>query len=456
MHYNGYCGAYMKNEGEHTMTTIHDLAAPQPSAKHSNGDWQRRLQLIVKTMREISTHTDPQEMVRAYGARLSELMPGFRMVSLSRRGLPSPQYRITRSSLWKEDINPWTQPDKLPLLDRGLLGDLLYGGQPVIIDQLEVPADDPAAEYLDGQRSLVAIPLFDNGEALNMVVLMREQASGFAREEFPELVWVSNLFGRATHTLVLKQQVNEAYEMVDRELRAVADIQRSLLPQEMPDIPTMSLAAHYQTSQRAGGDYYDIFPLPGGMWGILIADVSGHGTPAAVLMAVMHSIVHSYPGPARSPGQMLAYVNERLALRYTKHTGNFITAFYGIYCPVNRNITYSSAGHNPPRIKRCVDGSLLSLDQGASMPLGIMPDTPYSEATSELQAGDQIIVYTDGITEAMNARGELFGVRRLDEALENCHLDADALIQTVLSAVEEFTGGRPPDDDRTMLVAKIS
>src|SRR5207253_1299364 len=103
-------------------------------------------------------------------------------------------------------------------------------------------------------------------------------------------VWLSNLFGRATHNLVLAEELRQAYEAVDRELVAVADIQRSLLPAKLPKIPTMDLAAHYQTSRRAGGDYYDFFPLAEGKWGIIVADVSGHGTPAAVLMAITHCI----------------------------------------------------------------------------------------------------------------------------------------------------------------------
>ncbi len=109
---------------------------------------------------------------------------------------------------------------------------------------------------------------------------------------------MSNLFGRATYQLVLMQRLQEAYEAADYEMKVVADIQRSLLPKKPPKIPTLSVAAYYHTSNRAGGDYYDFFPLPDGQWGILIADVSGHGTPAAVLMAVMHSLATHLPRPA--------------------------------------------------------------------------------------------------------------------------------------------------------------
>src|SRR5262249_57089037 len=140
---------------------------------------------------------------------------------------------------------------------------------------------------------------------------------------------VSKVCGRATHNVVVEEELRMAYNAVDREMRIVADIQRSLLPEKLPKIPTLDLAASYQTSRQAGGDYYDFFPLPDGKWGILIADVSGHGTPAAVLMAVTHSLAHTYPGPPTPPSAMLDYVNGKLADLYTGSGDTFVTAFYG-------------------------------------------------------------------------------------------------------------------------------
>jgi len=263
--------------------------------------WSRRLDVITVMMREMSLQTDPQAMVRVYGKRMREIMPVHRYVALSRRGLEFPMYRITRSSLWAEEINPWKQKDRLPLLEGGLFGELIYGDEPRIIDDLVISPDDPAAEYFEGQRSLIAIPHFDQGVALNMAVMMRDEPGAFDREEFPEQVLTSNLFGRATRTLALAEELKRAYDIVDRELKVVADIQRSLLPRTLPTVSGLDLAAHYQTSQWAGGDYYDFFPLPDGRCGILIADVSGHGTPAAVMMAITHSIAHAYPGPLDPP-----------------------------------------------------------------------------------------------------------------------------------------------------------
>src|SRR5262245_44795135 len=127
-------------------------------------------------------------------------------------------------------------------------------------------------------------------------------------------------------------------------MRVVADIQRSLLPQKLPAIPGLELGAHYQTSRWAGGDYYDFFPLPDGRWGILIADVSGHGTPAAVMMAITHTIAHGYPGPPTPAPKMLEFLNRRLSCCSMRDMEAFVTAFYGIFDPATGTLRYSSAG----------------------------------------------------------------------------------------------------------------
>ncbi len=420
------------------------------------GDWQQRMSHIVETMRAMSLETDPQAMVQTYTSRIRQLLPADAFLAVSRRDLPSPKYRITRSSTWDPNFNPWKDASRLPLLEGGFLGSLLYGDVPRMIDDLEVPPDDPAAEFFAGHRSAIAVPQYDGGVALNMVVLMRKERAGFPKEIFPEWVWLSNLFGRATHNLVLSDKLKRAYEVVERELRVVADLQRSLLPKRLPKIPTLDLAVHYQTSQWAGGDYYDIFPLPNNRWGILIADVSGHGTPAAVMMAVTHSIAHTYPGDPEPPGRLLNFLNRHLSTRYTAGFEAFVTAFYGIYDPERRELVYACAGHNPPRLKRCEDGSVYSLDGVGNLPLGLDPDLEYEQATQVLVPGDQIVFYTDGITEATDHTGTMFGLTRLDEVLENCHLTAGGLIDAVTDAVARYTDDAPAADDRTLVVAKVS
>ncbi len=421
-----------------------------------SGDWQDTLDHIVATMREMSLQDDPQAMVRAYGNRVRQYHKTDGFVSLSRRGLESPAYRITRSSRWEAEVDPWKEKDRLPLLEGGLMGELLYGDVPRIINDLKVADDDPGKAYLEGHRSLMAIPHYDRGVGQNMVLMLRKEPYAFPPEQFPDWVWMSSLFGRATQNLVLSGELKKAYEVVDRELKVVADIQRSLLPKTIPSIPTLELAAFYQTSQWAGGDYYDFFPRPDGKWGLLIADVSGHGTPAAVLMAVTHSLAHGFPGPHDPPSALLDRVNHQLSTLYTADNEAFVTAFYGVYDPATRRLNYSSAGHNPPRLMRCSRGVVESLDGGRGLPLGLFADETYEDSSLDLAPGDQITFYTDGITEAVAADGSMYGLDRLDAILSRCGGDATGLVADVVADVRAFTGDVPPADDQTLLGLVVS
>jgi sigma-B regulation protein RsbU (phosphoserine phosphatase) len=438
-----------------------DRFTPGPDGSLSNDpffslDDETRLRLVVEIVREMSQQTEPKQMVNTYLARMAKLFPSDRRLSMSRRDLEVPSFRITRYSEWTKEIDPWHEKQLLPLLEGGILGELIWGDEPRLINDFRVDPRDPAAAYLEGQRSLVAVPLYDEGVALNMVVITSEKPNAFPKSSFAERVWLGNLFGRATHNLVLAEKLKEAYDLVDREMQIIAGIQRSLLPAQLPKIPTMDLAVSYQTSHRAGGDYYDFFPLPGGRWGILIADVSGHGSHAAVLMAITHTIAHTYPGSATPPEELLNYVNRHLTCRYTSQAQSFVTAFYGIYDPATRTLQYASAGHNPPRLKSCSDGKVSSLDGAQSLPLGIAGDVSYTRCTRVLKPGDQIIFYTDGITEASNPGGEMFGLKRLDQSLTLCPIRASNVLDNVLEAVNRFTAGQPALDDQTMVVATIS
>ncbi|QDV38637.1 PP2C family protein-serine/threonine phosphatase [Tautonia plasticadhaerens] len=420
------------------------------------GDWHQRLDVVVSMMREMSLQSDPEAIVRTYGEKMASLLHSDRRLSLSRRGLDFPRFRVTRYSGWDDPINPWTQKDRLPILEGGLLAELIYADEPRIVNDLRISPDDPAFPYLDGMRSLMALPNYDQGQGLNLVLALRADPDAFDPETLPERVWMSNLFGRATANLVLRQELERAYATVDRELNRVAEIQRSLLPKILPDIPHLSVAAHYQTSQWAGGDYYDFFELSDGKWGLLIADVSGHGTPAAVMMAITHAVAHGHPGHPDPPSKLLEHVNDRLSRLYTADGAAFVTAFYAIFDPATRTLSYANAGHNPPRLKRCSDGSIGGLDAVGGLPLGVFPGIQYEQATAPLTPGDQLVLYTDGITDATDPDGRYFGLDRLDRSLYTCREDADELIASVLRALDRFTKGHPVEDDRTMLVAKVS
>lgn len=417
-------------------------------------DWREELAIVDQLMKDVSRQTDPQELVRIYGEGVDKLFARDAWISLSRRGLSRPDVRITRSSSWQEDINPWKEKHRLPIIKGGMLEDLIYRNEPRYVPDFTPDPKDPAYEYFKDARSFVTFPQYDNGEALNMFIPMWREPNGFDPTKMPALHWQSNLFGRGTLNMVLRQELRETYDAMDRELQVVGEIQRSLLPQTLPTVPGLDLAASYETSQRAGGDYYDLFCLPDGSWGLFIADVSGHGTPAAVMMAITHAIAHSLPGPPTPPGSVLDLLNRKLLGRYTYGTGTFVTAFYAVFHPATKRLTYACAGHNPPRLRRA-DGSIIPLDAVGGFPLGLFDEPSYADSSINLASGDLLLLYTDGIVEAMDNNRREFGVSRLDELLRTPDLTPDEAAKAVTQAVERFTQNAPISDDRTLLAAKV-
>ena len=442
-----------------TQTEPATSAQPGPGAavpvNFRELSWQDRLAHVVETMREMSLQTDPQQVVTTFARRMRGTIEPGHTISLSRRGLSAPRVRVTRNSQWQTQPDPWRETHLLPVLGGGLLSDLVYGEKAVILPGLSLAPDDPSRPYLEHAKSLMAIPHFEDGVGLNMVVHTAFRENGFKPESLPELVLSSNLFGRATKNLVLSRDLREAYNALDAELRSVQAMQLALLPQGPPRIATLDVATHYQTSTRAGGDSYDFFKPPDGRWGLMVADVSGHGTPAAVLMAVVHALSHMMPGEPWPPGTVLSYLNRALCERYTLASGAFVTMLYGVYDERTRVLRFASAGHPAPLV-RGVNGDVREVEAvGAGLPLGITPDEVYGERDVTLEPGQVLVMYTDGITEAFNGERRMFGDQRLRDAIRDAGRDANDVVNTIVARVGEFAGLTSRNDDRTIVAAGV-
>lgn len=443
--------------------------------------WDQELAIVDRTLKKISSIVDPEDLVDAYWQGIGELLPILDYVALSRRNIAAPDYLITRSSRFTEHPNPWKERERLPRLTGGLLGELIYANKPVFIENLAevLKVDDPGWFHIQGYQRLIALPQYDNGEGLNVIVMLIPEGVPHDRTMLPVMHWQAGLFGRGTQNLVLRNQLGEAIESLDREMKVVGEIQRSLLPQQAPDIPGLDAATFYRSCTQAGGDSYDCFPVGDGRWGLLITDVSGHGTPAAVLMAIIHALVHA-PGIDRAdPGAFLSLLNNQLTRSYTTN-GTFVTAFYGVLDASARELVYASAGHCPPRIRR--GGKILPLDACGNLPMGIIEGQTYDCARATLQADDVLAFYTDGITEVMGPTAHpfrpsdalpipkdveasalstmhrpMFGVEGLDDCLRQVEdASAEKWIERIMGAANAFGNFAPPNDDQTMIVIRVT
>lgn len=436
------------------------MKAITPTAVHSKGATpesqaqQMQVQQMVELVREISLQTDPQEMVSVFRRRMPVLYGGESHVSLSRRGLSAPTFKITRSTRWAESINPWKEPQRIPVFRGGVLAELLYGDEPRVVADFEPTANDPAYEYIRDARSLVALPMYDGGVALNMVIRMSPIPGGFDCINLPDAILTANLFGRATNNLVIAQRLAQAYAELDHEMRRVAALQRSLLPEKLPQIPTLDIAAWYKTAARAGGDYYDFFDIGDGRWGLWLADVSGHGTPAAVMMAMLRTMLHARCNQAADPHDLLRLVNRHLCDQSARYGGMFTTAFYGLYDPRNKSLRYCCAGHNPPLL---VDRktSVMELDEAQTLPLGVEPLCEFPVGQTTLAIGDTLMLYTDGITEASNPGGEFYGRERLLSCVCEDAPNAQHIIDCVTSKLLGFMDSGSQVDDQTLVAMRV-
>ena len=249
------------------------------------------------------------------------------------------------------------------------------------------------------------------------------------------------------------RQLRETYDRLDREFRTVGEAQVSLLPATLPEIPGIEVATYYKPARRAGGDYFDVLALPDGRWGFLVADVSGHGAPAAIVMAMMRAILH-VSRRWEPPDEVLAHLNRDLPTNI--QPGQFVTALYGVLDPAAGTFTFSSAGHPAPI---CLNPSLglgrvLSIEAG--LPIGIEADTRYPVSSTRLASGAVMILYTDGIVEAFSESDEQFGRQRMvDLAQAHQNGSASAVRDALLESLDKHRGSVRLADDVALVIIRV-
>jgi len=242
-------------------------------------------------------------------------------------------------------------------------------------------------------------------------------------------------------------------ERVKAEIDAANRIQSALLPIEAPMLAGASFASHYRAATEIGGDYFDFLPQPSGEIGIAFGDVSGHGLTSGIVMAMAKSALLVQVDYDSSPRAVLDVLNDVVMKTAPKRI--LMTFFFGVLDPRTQTLRFSSAGHLDPYVYRATSGKLESLSSWG-FPLGVKRRDPFKEHTVEFASGDRLILYSDGLIEAVDDDGEPFGFERFERTLLECgHMNADEIKKTLLGTIRKFTRNRPPDDDQTLVVVSF-
>jgi len=253
----------------------------------------------------------------------------------------------------------------------------------------------------------------------------------------------------------LHEELRSAQLKVAAEIERARRIQSDLLPTSIPDIEGLRLAQRMEFLGEMGGDYYDYIAFGDGRVGIVCGDVMGKGLAAALIMAMARSLLHDAIAPGKRPGQVLAEVNDGLARDLEgQRLPYFLTLALAVYDPQRHSLAIAGGGHNP--ILVAGSGGVRQVpSRGAA--LGVRTGLQYPEDQVELAAGDTVALYTDGLTEARDPSGELFGLERLENALERCHQrPLDETLESVWSDVAAFRAATSPGDDATLLLARLA
>jgi serine phosphatase RsbU (regulator of sigma subunit)/anti-sigma regulatory factor (Ser/Thr protein kinase) len=321
----------------------------------------------------------------------------------------------------------------------------------VEVDKLNL-ASQGLAQLREAGVALI-VPLVSQGELVGMINLgPRLSEQEYSSDDRKLLADLAAQAAPAVRVAQLaRQQQIEARERerIEQELRVARLIQQTLLPQSLPELADWQVAVHWQPARAVGGDFYDFIELPDGRMAFIIADVTDKGVPAALVMATTRTLLRAAAERLASPGEVLERVNELLCPDIPERM--FVTCLYAVLDPATGRLHYANAGHDVPYLRTA--HGMVEL-RATGMPLGLLPGMHYEEKEAILNAGDEVLFYSDGLVEAHDPVGEMFGFPRL-KTLIGDHDGSASLIDYLLSAMEVFTGAEwEQEDDVTLVTLK--
>ncbi|HEX7999134.1 MAG TPA: SpoIIE family protein phosphatase [Pyrinomonadaceae bacterium] len=304
---------------------------------------------------------------------------------------------------------------------------------------------------LQGIRSVLAVPLGVGDKVFGIIYADSPIAEAkFTEDHLKVLTTLASVAAiRVENARLLEEQLDR--ERLEHELQLASEIQQRFQPTAPPHVAGYELQGISFPCYEIGGDYYDFIERSDGRMIIALGDVSGKGTAAALLMSSLHAAVHAQASSHSSLSETISAVNNYLAENIPSN--RFVTLFYAELDPQTGALSFINAGHNPPLIVHSA-GTVENLSSGG-LPLGIMPNSPYREGRTQLQPGDVMVIYSDGVSEAVNPQGEEFGTARLHSVVGlNIERSASGIRDRIESALTKFAQGMPAADDITLVIVK--
>jgi sigma-B regulation protein RsbU (phosphoserine phosphatase) len=326
---------------------------------------------------------------------------------------------------------------------------------PIGFEYVRDVASDPRTLYpedaaREGIVSALSVGMRYKGKAVGVLRVYTEVEQAFSPLKIDLLKAVAAQAAAAIENARLAAEAVAA-SVLEKQVKVAAEVQQRMIPHTPPKLPGVDLAAVYVPCFELGGDFYDFIPLPYDNVGLAVADVAGKGVPASLIMASVRAALRAQVDNVYYLYEVIRRVNQML-YRDTP-SEEFVTLFYGVLDAGNRRITYCNAGHPAGLVLRA--GELIEL-QTDNLLLGVDPDEQYRQAVFQLEPKDVLLLYTDGLPDAMNFEKQTFGRERLVEAFRaGCCGTADEIAQSILWTIRKFVGMAKPNDDITMIVVKI-
>jgi serine phosphatase RsbU (regulator of sigma subunit) len=301
-----------------------------------------------------------------------------------------------------------------------------------------------------GLRYHASVPLISNGKPLGLINAATSDWQFLTHADLHFLSAASAQVVVALERANLYEIAENRRVRLEEELAVARDVQVRLMPNKMPYIPDFELADAWRPAREVAGDFYDIFPLEGGRWGIMIGDVAGKGTAAALYMAMIHSLILSSAQKNHKPSEALLEVNRTILKQSSM--GIFVTVFLAVLDPNNHTLLYANAGHNPPILRHSI-GRHESLTLTGAV-LGVLEELTLSEREITLTSEDVVVLYTDGVTEALHPLKGDYGIERLTDAVASAPGNSREILAFLTADLDAFIEGAPQQDDITLLILK--